>query len=121
MQGKLKPVRWVEPPLHDLRSFPEEARRQIGQAIYSAQKGETDPAAKPLRGFAGASVMEIVAPFAGDTWRGVYTVRLQGAVYVLHVFQKKSKSGIATPKREIDLIHRRLATAMREYGEDNLK
>ena len=65
--------------------------------------------------------MEIVAPFDGDTWRGAYTVRLKGAVYVLHVFQKKSKSGIATPKREIDLIHWRLATAVRERGMGNLK
>ena len=118
MEEKLKPVRWVGSSLGDLRSFPEEVRRQIGQALYAAQKGERDPAAKPLRGFGGASVMEIVAPFDGDTWRGVYTVRLKGAVYVLHVFQKKSKSGIATPKREIGLIRRRLATAEREYGKE---
>lgn len=117
MADRLKPVRWVGSSLEDVRSFPQEVRRQIGQALYSAQKGETDPAAKPLRGFVGASVMEIVAPFDGDTWRAVYTVRLRGVVYVLHAFQKKSKSGIATPKKEIELIHRRLATAMREYGK----
>ena len=93
----------------------------MGQALYAAQKGETDPASKPLRGFAWASVMEIVAPFDGDTWRGIYTVRLRGVIYVLHVFQKKSTSGIATPKREIDLIHRRLATAMRDYEKGSLK
>jgi phage-related protein len=74
-----------------------------------------------MKGFPGASVMEIVAPFAGDTWRTVYTVRLKGVVYVLHAFQKKSKSGIATPKREIDLIHRRLATAEREYRKGEPK
>ena len=85
--------------------------------LYAAQKGDTDPAAKPLKGFGGASVMEIVAPFDGDTWRAVYTVRLKGVVYVLHAFQKKSKSGIATPKKEIDLIHRRLAAAERDYKE----
>src|ERR1700685_2526974 len=116
MEGKLKPVRWVGSSLEDLRSFPEEVRRQIGQALYAAQKGETDPATKPLKGFGGASVMEIIAPFDGDTWRGVYTVRWKGVVYVLHVFQKKSKSGIATPKREMDQIRRRLATAERDYG-----
>ncbi|HTC64828.1 MAG TPA: type II toxin-antitoxin system RelE/ParE family toxin [Candidatus Saccharimonadales bacterium] len=121
MESTLKPVRWVGSSLDDLRSFPEEVRRQIGQALYSAQKGETDPAAKPMKGFSGATVMEIVAPFDGDTWRGVYTVRLKGVVYVLHVFQKKSKSGIATPKKEIDLIHVRLATAMREHGRRELK
>jgi phage-related protein len=121
MEGSLKPVRWVGSSLDDLRAFPEEVRRQIGQALYSAQKGETDPAAKPLRGFGGASVMEIVAPFGGDTWRGIYTVRLKGALYVLHVFQKKSKSGIATPKKEIDRIRRRLATAEREHREEGLR
>ena len=98
----------------DLFQKSEEANR-TGSLL--AQKGEIDPAAKPLKGFGGASVMEIVAPFDGDTWRGVYTVRLKGAVYVLHVFQKKSKSGIATPKREIDLIHVG-CTAMREQKED---
>jgi len=61
--------------------------------------------------------MEIVAPFDGDTWRAVYTVRFQGVVYVLHAFQKKSKSGLATPKKEIDVVHHRLATAERDYKE----
>ena len=107
--------------LKDLRSFPPEVRKEIGYAIYAAQKGDTDPAAKPLKGFAGASVMEIVTPSGGDTWRTVYTVRLKGFVYVLHAFQKKSKSGIATPKKEIDLIHRRLAAAEREYRKEDLK
>ena len=65
--------------------------------------------------------MEIVAPFDGDTWRTVYTVRLKDVVYVLHAFQKKSKSGITTPKKEIDLIHRRLATAEKEYRKGDLK
>jgi phage-related protein len=83
--------------------------------------GETDPAAKPMKGFGGASVMEIVAPFDGDTWRTVYTVRLKGVIYVLHAFQKKSKSGIATPKKEIDLIRRRLELAERDHAKENLK
>jgi phage-related protein len=74
-----------------------------------------------MKGFAGASVMEIVAPFDGDTWRTVYTVRLNEVVYVLHAFQKKSKSGTATPQKEIDLIHRRLATAEREHRKEDLK
>jgi phage-related protein len=119
MEGSLKPVRWVGSSLNDSRAFPQEVRRQIGQALYSAQKGETDPAAKPLRGFGGASVMEIVASFDGDAWRGIYTVRLKGAVYVLHVFQKKSKSGISTPKREIDLIRRRLAIAADDHERED--
>jgi phage-related protein len=113
----LKPIRWVGSTLQTVRVFPPEVRREIGQALYTAQKGDTDPAAKPLKGFAGAGVMEIVAPFRGDTWRAVYTTRIKGIVYVLHAFQKKSKSGISTPKKEIDLIHQRLAAAEREYEE----
>jgi phage-related protein len=74
-----------------------------------------------MKGFSGVSVMEIVAPFDGNTRRTVYTVRLKGVVYVLHAFQKKSKSWIATPKKEIDLIRRRLATAEKEYREEDLK
>jgi phage-related protein len=121
MERTLKPVKWVGSSLKDLSGFPAEVRREIGYAIYAAQKGETDPAAKPMKGFAGASVMEIVAPLDGNTWRAVYTLQLKGVVYVLHTFQKKSKSGIATPKKEIDLIHRRLATAIREHGKEGTK
>jgi phage-related protein len=121
MECTPKPVKWVGSSLKDLRAFPPEVRKEVGHAIYAAQMGETDPAAKPMKGFAGASVMEIVAPFAGDTWRTVYTFRRKGFVYVLHAFQKKSKSGIATPKKEIDVIHRRLATAIREHGKEELK
>jgi phage-related protein len=62
-------------------------------------------------------VMEIVTPFDGDTWRTIYTVRFRDVVYVLHAFQKKSKTGIATPKSEIDLIRQRLAMAERLYKE----
>ena len=117
MDEELKVVRWVGSSQKDLQSFPPEVRRDVGHALYAAQKGETDPAAKPLKGFGGHSVMEIVAPFDGNTWRTVYTVRLRETVYVLHAFQKKSKSGIATPKAEIDLIRQRLATAVRHYKE----
>lgn len=117
MDEDLKAVRWVGSSQKDLRSFPAEVRLDVGFALYAAQRGETDPAAKPLKGFGGHAVMEIVAPFDGDTWRAVYTVRLHGFVYVLHAFQKKSKKGIATPKAEMDLIHRRLAAAERHYGE----
>jgi phage-related protein len=100
---------WVGSSLRDLRGFPREVRRNIGQALYAAQQGETDPSAKPLRGFGGGSVVEIVANHAGDTWRAMYTVRYTEAIYVLHAFQKKSKRGIATPKKDLDLIRQRLA------------
>jgi phage-related protein len=100
-----------------LRSFPREIRREIGVALYAAQQGETDPAAKPMKGFGGASVVEIISDYQGDSWRAVYTIRFAEAIYVLHAFQKKSKRGIATPKQELDLIKRRLAEAERLHRE----
>jgi phage-related protein len=98
-----------------VRAFPPAVRRDIGYALYAAQEGEVDSSAKPLSGFGGASVLEIVAEHRGDTWRAVYTVRYPEAVYVLHGFQKKSKRGIATAKREIDLIRQRLDEAERRH------
>jgi len=113
----MKPVRWVGSSLKDVRSFPQPVRSAVGHAIYAAQQGDTDPAAKPLKGFGGRGVMEIVADHRGNTWRAVYTVRFRDAVYVLHAFQKKSKSGIATPKKELDLIRQRLAEAEQDLRE----
>ena len=117
MAEALKPIRWIGTSLRDLRSFPAPVRTDFGHALFTAQEGKTDPAAKPLKGFGGASVFEIVASHHGNTWRAVYTVRFQDAIYVLHVFQKKSTKGIATPAREIELIKRRLAEAGRDYRE----
>jgi phage-related protein len=102
-----KPVRWVGGSKEDLRAFPEDVRRRVGSALWEAQLGLKAPYAKPLRGFGGAGVLEVVDDFDGDTFRAVYTVRFAGAVYVLHAFQKKSRRGIATPKAELDLIERR--------------
>ena len=96
-------------------AFPRPVRLEVGHALYAAQCGEADPSAKALMGFSGRSVQEIVSPFDGNTWRTVYTVRFEDAVYVLHAFQKKSKSGIATPPKEIALIRKRLADAERDY------
>ena len=83
----------------------------MGFALYQAQTGGKHVNAKPLQGF-GAGVLEIVSDHRGDTFRAVYTVRLAGRVYVLHAFQKKSKTGIATPKAEMELVRRRLKRAM---------
>jgi phage-related protein len=113
----MKPIVWIGSSHRDLREMPQQVRRDIGQALYTAQQGLTDPAAKPLKGFGGARVMEIVERYRTDAYRAVYTVHFDNAVYVLHVFQKKSKSGIATPKQEIELIRRRLAEAERHYRE----
>ena len=83
----------------------------MGQALNDAQHGGKHPRAKPLRGFSGASVLEVVDDFEGDTFRTVYTVKFSGIVYVLHAFQKKSKRGNETPAKEIVLIKQRLKTA----------
>ena len=117
MESELKPVRWVGSSRRDLRAFPAPVRRDIGQALYAAQWGEEYPNVKALQGFGGRSVLEIVAPFAGDTYRAVYTVRFEEAIYVLHAFQKKAKRDISTPKKEIDLIKQRLAAAEQDYRE----
>ena len=117
MESAPKPVRWVGSSLRDLRSCPRPVRIDIGHALFAAQEGKIDPAAKPLKGFGGASVLEIVASHHGNSWRAVYTVRFEDAVYVLHVFQKKSTKCIATPAREIELIKRRLAEAERDHRE----
>jgi phage-related protein len=106
-----KPVEWIGSSLKDLRAFPEVVRETVGFALYLAQIGDTHVAAKPLKGFTGAGVLEVVEDFDGDTFRAVYTVRFASAVCVLHVFQKKSKTGIKTPKSEIDLVRRRLKVA----------
>jgi phage-related protein len=117
MSSGVRPVVWVGSSRRDLRAFPRPVRREAGQALYAAQQGETDPAAKVLRGFGGASVLEVIAQHRGDTWRAVYTVRYAEAVYVLHAFQKKAKRGIATPKADMDLIRQRLSEAERLHRQ----
>ena len=106
----LRPLRWVGSSRDDLLALPEEVRREIGYALYVAQTGDKAEGVKPLKGFAG-SVLEVVENHDGDTYRGVYTVRFASAVYVLHAFQKKSKAGVKTPKKELELIERRLKAA----------
>jgi phage-related protein len=102
---------WIGSSRRDLRNFPWTVRRTFGVALYAVQLGETPPDAKPLRGFGGAGVLELIEDHDGNTYRAVYTVRLARKVYVLHAFQKKSKRGVATPKREIELIRGRLKRA----------
>src|SRR5215813_14707048 len=113
----MKPVIWIGLSRKDLRAMPQQVRRDIGQALYTAQQGETDPSAKPLKGFGGSRVMEIVERHRTDTYRAVYTAHFAEAIYVLHVFQKKSKHGIAMPKPDMDLIRRRYAEAERRHQE----
>ena len=112
-----KPVRWVGSSRDDLRGFPEEVRNRVGGALWEAQLGRKALYAKPLKGFGGAGVLEVVDDFDGDTYRTVYTVRFADVVYVLHAFQKKSKRGIATPRQEMALIKQRLQRAREDYEQ----
>ena len=109
--------------LEDLRGFPEKARREVGHSLREAQDGLKAKNAKPMEGFRGASVLKIVEDYDGDTYRAVYTVKFAEAVYVLHCFQKKSKSGIATPRQDLDLIKQRykLAEAEHQKWRENQK
>jgi phage-related protein len=114
---RIKPVFWMASSRKDLKAFPKAVQSDVGYALFAAQRGEEYRSVKALKGFGGRSVLEIVAPHDGDTYRAVYTVKFEDAVYVLHAFQKKSTKGIATPQREIDLIRRRLADAEQHYKE----
>ncbi|MGH7072707.1 MAG: type II toxin-antitoxin system RelE/ParE family toxin [Stellaceae bacterium] len=93
-----KPVIWVGLSRKDFGAFPDPVKDRMGYALYVAQQGGKHADAKPLKGYGGTGVVEIVRDHRGDTFRAVYTVRLAGVVYVLHAFQKKSKAGRATPE-----------------------
>ncbi len=111
-----RPVEWVGSSKMDLKRFPEPVQDRMGFAIYQAQTGLQHHDAKPLKGF-GSGVLEVLARHDGDTFRAVYTVRFQAAVYVLHAFQKKARRGIATPKKDLDLVRQRLRVAERHYRD----
>ena len=111
MQQLLKPLRWIGSAKKDLLAMPESVQQTFGFALYQAQAGLKDPAAKPLKGFGSAGILEIVEDARGDAYRAVYTVTFAQAVYVLHCFQKKSKQAIETPKFEMELIRERLRQA----------
>ena len=106
-----KTLAWLGSSKKDLMALPMDVRKFFGHALDFAQRGEQHDAAKILKGFGGAGVMEIVEDDRGGTYRAVYTVKLKEAVFVLHVFQKKSKRGIATPKPDMDIIRERLKVA----------
>lgn len=111
----MKELYWLGNSLKNLKEMPEDVQDGFGYALHLAQIGEKHSTAKPLKGFSGAGVLEIVENFEGNTYRAVYTVRFSNAIFVLHVFQKKSKSGIATAKQDIELIQSRLKQAQEIY------
>ena len=111
MNDVFKPLQWVGSAKKDLLAMPDDVQDVFGFALHLAQTGKKHDQAKPLKGFGGAGVLEVVEDHMGDTFRAVYTVKLTNAVYVLHCFQKKSTRGIETPKPDIDLIRERLKAA----------
>ena len=115
----LKELEWIASSRKDMKALPRTVQRVFGYALHAAQMGETPPEAKPLKGFGGMGVLELMEDHRGDTYRAVYTVRFAAKVYVLHVFQKKSKRGIATPKQDVDLIRERLKRAESLYSGKN--
>jgi phage-related protein len=114
---QLKPIIWIASTKDDLLFLPEAVKDEIGHALYQAQKGEKSDKAKPFKGFGSAAVLEIVENDSGGTYRAVYTVKFKEAIAVLHIFQKKSKKAIATPKQEVDLIKSRFKLAELKYEE----
>lgn len=117
MEVIAKPLHWIGSSKKDLMDLPIPVRKSFGLALKAAQFGERPESAKILKGFGGAGVLELIESDAGGTYRAVYTVRFQQAIFVLHCFQKKSKTGIATPQREIEIIKRRIKVA-EEYAKE---
>ena len=115
MSEKRRPLFWEGSSKKDFKEFPVPVQKDMGVALFIAQLGQTAGSAKPWKGL-GSGVYELVEDHRGDTFRAVYAVRVADAVHVLHAFQKKSKSGIATPQSDIDLIEKRLKTVLARYG-----
>ena len=115
--AKPKRLEWIGSSKKDLEALPAEVVHVFGYALYLAQIGQKHEQAKPLRGFGSAGVLEVVEDWRGNAYRAVYTVRYTVRVFVLHVFQKKSKSGIATPKPDLELIRNRLKVAAKRAKE----
>ena len=116
MKEDMKEVIWVGSSLKDLDEFPEDVKDMIGYALYLAQLGLKPKNAKPLTGIE-SGIFEIVSDFDKNTYRAVYATKISDIIYVLHIFQKKSKHGIETPKHEINLIKQRLKDAKQIHNE----
>jgi phage-related protein len=115
-----RPVHFIASSGKDLKALPVPVRGTFGRLLLDAQYGETPRGAKPLKGFGGAGVLELIEDYETNTYRAVYTVRFTEAVYVLHVFQKKSKTGVATLRQEIELVKRRYELARQHHEQHYL-
>jgi phage-related protein len=110
-----RPLVWEGSSKKDFKEFPKQVQKDLGVALFVVQIGGTPPSAKAWKGL-GSGVFELVDDHFGDTYRTVYTVRIRDSVHVLHAFQKKSKSGIATPLQDVRLIESRLKAVLARYG-----
>ncbi len=108
-----KPIDWVGSSRDDLTSFPDEVQQALGFELYQVQIGDMPVSATPLKGSL-SGVYELKERHEGNAYRAVYVAKLKDKIYVLHCFQKKSKSGIATPQKEIALIEQRLRFAIED-------
>lgn len=117
-QKRQNSIRFVGTSKKDLRSLPKDVRAVFGYALLLAEKGMRHPDAKPLTGFGGAGVVEVVEDLGGDAYRAVYTVKFRGIVYVLHAFKKKSKVGSKTPPRDMETVVKRLKEAEADYKKN---
>src|SRR6266851_3664171 len=112
-----RPVEFIASAESDLAALPKPVKAVFGFAIFQAEIGERHPDAKPLKGFGGAGVLEVVEDYDGDTYRAIYTLKFKGVIYVLDAFQKKSKKGRKTPKQDMDRIKSRLKLAEQHYEQ----
>ena len=115
MSEKRRPLFWEGSSKKDFKEFPVPVQKDMGVALFITQLGRTAASAKPWKGL-GSGVYELVEDHRGDTFRAVYVVQVADAVHVLHAFQKKSKSGIATPQPDVDLVEKRLKAVVTRYG-----
>ncbi len=112
-----RPLFWEGSAKRDFKQFPTAVQKDMGVALFVIQLGSTPPSAKPWKGL-GPGVYELIEDHRGDTYRAIYTVRIAASIFVLHAFQKKSKSGIKTPKRDVDLIEQRLRAVMERHRDE---
>jgi len=115
MSSDTRPIIYLGSSIKDLQKLPSGVKDVFAQGLYAASLGENPIGSKVLKGFGGRSVVELIEDYNSDTYRAVYTVKFKEAVYVLHIFKKKSTKGIATPKKDKELIEKRLKDAVAHY------
>lgn len=117
MDADRKPLHFIGSSKRDLGDLPEPVQDVFGSALLDAQYGDVPEGARPFGEGVPREVMKLVEDYDGDTYRAAYTVVFAEAVYVLHVFKKKSKSGIGTPQPDKDLIRGRLRAAVEHWQQ----